>query len=162
MVPEQEEEQEEEVVLDCPEGCLSAVINGELFVAETTTAVKSNIIVENPNSGVDFQSEQLDILGVIPSISLTKSLNIKFACTEFGFDLSLDNTPSDCGLFFSYSEVGFANPFEPLFVFGETGVVVIESYDGEYIKGTFSFTGIDDDGEEYTITDGVFEAPVAQ
>ncbi|MDI1256430.1 MAG: DUF6252 family protein [Flavobacterium sp.] len=39
-----------------------------------------------------------------------------------------------------------------------SGTINITSIDADYIKGTFSFTGTDFDGQTYTITNGSFRA----
>jgi hypothetical protein len=38
------------------------------------------------------------------------------------------------------------------------GSITITESDGEYLKGTFSFTATDEDGNDYTITEGSFRS----
>ena len=77
------------------------------------------------------------------------------------------NSPSTEGTF-STPEVGllfsYTNPNNPSLIHGAqedigTGTIVIEKITSEYIKGTFSFTGVNPiDNETKEITNGEFKA----
>lgn len=160
MVPEPEEEQEEEIIpSECEEGCMTAMVDGNDFEATVTTAVLTEITLVIDS--IPFTSNQLHITGTIPGIfSETKTITLLFACSELGTALSLDDTNPECGLDFQYSEVSFLDPTGAVFVVATSGEVLIESMDDQRIKGTFSFSGIDSDDVEYTITEGAFDAPL--
>jgi len=160
MVPEQEEEQEEETnPTECEEGCMTALINDTEFEASVTTAVASEItfLIDS----VPFTSNQLQITGTIPGLfTETKTISLLFACSELGFALSLDDTNPECGLDFQYSEVSFLDPSSSLFIVASSGEVVIEEFDDQRIKGTFSFSGVDENDVEYNLTNGAFDAAI--
>jgi len=151
--------EEDEFEVTCEAGCLSALINGETFTAEVTAAVKSQVTLPDSVYGgvsLDF----LDISGTTPS--LTKMIRMTFSCFEFNPELVLGEENEACGLTFGYTETSFADILNPIVGYAETGIVVIEFYDGAYIKGSFTFTAKDQNDVEYTITERQFEAPVSQ
>ena len=153
--------EEDEFEVTCEAGCLSAVVNGETFTAEVTAAVKSQLTLPDSVYG-GLSTDFLDISGTIPSLGVTQIIRITFACFEFNSELTLGEENEACGLTFGYTETNLADIQNPIFGYGETGIVVIEYYDGAYIKGSFTFTAKDQNDVEYTITEGQFEAPVSQ
>ena len=160
VAPDPEEEQEEEIIpSDCVEGCMTALIDGTEFEAAVTTAVQTEITLLL--NSIPFTTNQLQITGTIPGLfSETKTITLLFACSELGFALSLDETNPECGLDLQYSEVSFLDPEGAVFVYANSGEILIEELDDQRIKGTFSFSGVDNNELEYTITEGTFDVPI--
>jgi len=142
---------------ECAAGCMTALVNGAEFEAVTTTATLTSfpIILDTTS----FETSQLFITGTIPSVfGANKTISLVFACSELGFAISLSEISPECGLDFQYGELSFLDPTATLTVLATDGNLLIEEFDNGRIKGTFNFVGEDENGVEFSITDGTFDA----
>lgn len=141
--------------------CLTAKINGEDFTAETTVGTFNIINIEYGTSATQ-ETRMLNIIGTVPSVTGdTKTITLNFACSEFTSELNIVETDSDCGIFLNYQNSSFTDPNAAFVVMAEdNGIVNIEEVSDEKIKGTFSFSGEDQDGNVYNITNGFFDTTI--
>ncbi len=140
--------------------CLTAVINGEEFTAETTTGTFSISSVNYEGLGVQ-ETRILTILGNIVDLSGgTESITLSFGCTEFDPELNIAKLDSGCGMSMTYSDFSFSNPNGSIVVEAVDGIVDIEELTEGKIRGTFFFSGEDQDGQTYNVTDGFFETTI--
>lgn len=142
--------------------CLTAVVNGENFEAETTTGIASTITIEYDNLG-EQETRTLIITGTIPDLTgTTKTISLSFACAEFTSELNTVDIDSDCGLSLDYTVMSITNPADNIAVVETMGVVNVQEVSSDRIKGTFSFSGEDQNGNAYTVTDGFFDTSITQ
>lgn len=140
--------------------CMTAVINGEEFTAESTTGTFNIITIEYNNLGTQ-ETKVLTIIGTIPSITgVTKTITLNFACSEFEANLDVATSDADCGVGLSYNETSFTNPNDAIAVMAFSGAINIEEATDDKIRGTFSFSGEDQNGVAYNITDGFFDTTI--
>lgn len=144
------------------ENSMTATINGESFTAETTTANFAIVDVDFEDSGIVQESRLLTITGIIPSLTgETETLSLTFSCVEFSTELDLSETSTSCGIGLSYQVSSFLNPTATS-VLGTEGVIIIQEISDDYIKGTFSFSGVGSDEMDYNITNGTFSSTINQ
>jgi len=142
--------------------CLTAVIDGEDFTAETTTGTFIVTNIEYENLG-NQETRLLTILGVIPGLTTdTRTIQLVFACSEFTSDLDVVDSDADCGIAISYNVTSITNPTSSVVVMATDGAINVESATDDQIRGTFSFTGEDQNGVAYSITDGFFDTSIVQ
>ncbi len=142
--------------------CLTAVINGEDFTAESTTGV-FNIIDVNWEGLGDQETKLLTITGSIPSLTAeTRTITLTFACSEFTSTLDYVDSSSDCGISMDYSVLNIADPNSSFAVPVTTGAINVEELTDDRIRGTFTFSGLDPDGTEYNFTNGFFDTTIIQ
>jgi len=140
--------------------CLTAVVDGEEFTAETTTGSFITTTIDYENLGSQ-ETKLLTIIGTIPSLTGdTKTINLVFACSEFTSDLDLVDADSDCGIGMNYQVTSFTNPNSSTVVTALTGAVNVEEATDDKIRGTFTFSGEDQNGTSYSITDGFFDTTI--
>lgn len=140
--------------------CLTAVIDGEDFTAETTTGtfIITNIDYETLGNQ---ETRLLTINGTIPSLTGdTRTISLSFACSEFTSDLDFVESDSDCGIAMNYSIQSFTNPAGAIAVSATTGSINVEELTDTHIKGTFVFSGEDQNGVIYNITEGFFDTTI--
>ncbi|MEM6966117.1 MAG: hypothetical protein AAF573_15230 [Bacteroidota bacterium] len=142
--------------------CLTAVINGEDFVGESVTGVFVETTIEYENLGTQ-NTRILTITGTIPSLGgETKTIMLTFACGELQSELDYVDTDEDCGVGMSYSITEFLNPNGAIVVMPMTGLIVVQELSADRIKGTFTFSGEDQNGDPYNFTDGFFDTEIIQ
>ena len=140
--------------------CLTAVVNGEDFTAESTTGVFNIINIEFENLG-EQETRLLTITGTIPSLTgNTETITITFACSEFTSTLDVVDSDSDCGIGMNYQLTSFTDPNSSMVVTATSGTVNIEDDTNDRIRGTFTFTGDDQNGASFSITNGFFDTTV--
>lgn len=140
--------------------CLNAEINGTEFVAETTTGIFTDIEIDYENLGVQ-QTKLLTITGVIPSLTgETKTVTLVFACSELSSTLDYVDTDADCGIGLNYSITNFIDPNSSIAIPATTGIINIQEVSDTQIKGTFHFSGEDQNGTAYEITNGFFDTSI--
>lgn len=141
--------------------CLTAVINGEEFTAQTTIGTAVTTTIDYETLGTQ-ETRLLTIIGTIPNLSGdTKSINIIFACSEFTSDLDLVNSDSDCGVGMNYQVTSFNDPNSSIVAAAiDEGTINIQEVTNEKIKGTFTFKGEDQNGTAYNITNGFFDTTI--
>lgn len=143
--------------------CLTATIDGEEFEAETTTGVFTVTEIEYGDSDIVQETKVLTITGTIPSLtSETRTIALNFACSELTSDLDVVDTDEDCGVGMSYSITSFTDPNGSLIVTAASGGITVEELTDDSIRGTFSFSGEDQDGTSYSITEGFFDTSIVQ
>lgn len=142
--------------------CMTATIDGDDFTAETTTGtfVTTNIDYENLGNQ---ETRILTITGIIPSLTGdTETITLVFACSEFESDLDFVDSDSDCGIGMNYQITSFTNPNSSLVVTAITGGINVEEVTDDKITGTFTFSGEDQNGTAYSITNGFFDTTIEQ
>ena len=140
--------------------CLTAVIDGEEFTAESTTGTFVNTTIDYENLGLQ-ETKLLTINGTIPSLTGdTKIINLIFACSEFTSDLDYVDSDEDCGIGMSYQITSFTNPNSSLVITAISGGINVEEATDDKIKGTFNFSGEDQNGTSYVITNGFFDTTI--
>lgn len=140
--------------------CLTAEINGEEFTAQTTTGSFNVITIDYGNIGTQ-ETRVLTIIGTIPSLSeTTNTITLSFACSEFESNLDVVTSDADCGISLDYTEQSISNPSSSIVVTASTGAINIEEVTDDKIKGTFSFSGEDQNGAPYNITNGFFDTTI--
>lgn len=142
--------------------CMTAVINGEEFIAETTTGIFFITEIDYGNAGI-VESKNLTIRGTIPSFtSNIRTIDLLFSCAEFETNLDVENSDEDCGIGMSYNSTNLTDPNGVIVVPAQQGVIIVESLTEDRIRGTFTFSGIDQNSTEYTITEGFFDTTISQ
>jgi len=140
--------------------CLTATINGEEFVAETTTGTAITTTVNWGGLG-DQETQSLTIIGTIPSVTGdTRTISLVFACSEFTSELDYVDTDAACGVGMDYSVTSFLDPNSSTATIATAGTISIEEVSADHIKGTFTFSGEDQNGVTYNITDGFFDTDI--
>ena len=142
---------------------MTATINGEDFTAETTTGVFTIINVEFGSLGVQ-ETKNLTITGTIPSLTnAVETITLIFACSEFTSDLNIVDTDSDCGIGMNYTSQSLLDPNNSTVVMAiDDGQINVEEVTEERIRGTFSFSGEDQNGSTINITNGFFDTSILQ
>lgn len=142
--------------------CLTAVINGEDFTAESTIGIFSKINIDYENQG-NQETRLLTINGTIPGITEdTKIITLTFACTEFASELDYLQSDPDCGIDMRYQITSFINPNSSEIIVGTEGGINVEEVTDNKIRGTFTFKGESQNGTNYNITNGFFDTTIAQ
>lgn len=142
------------------DNCLTAVIDGEDFVAETTTGAFVVTNIEYEDLG-NQETRLLTINGVIASLSGdTEIITLTFACSEFTSDLDYVNTDTDCGIDMRYQVASFFDPTSSQIIYGTSGNINIEDVSDNRIRGTFTFKGENSSGAVFNITDGFFDTSI--
>lgn len=140
--------------------CMTAVINGQEFTAETTVATFIVANIEYENLG-NQESRLLTIIGTIPDLaSDTKTITLSFGCAEFTSDLDYQDSDIDCGIGMDYQVSNFLNPISSLAITTTAGSINVEEVTADKIRGTFTFEGEDQNGTMYSIVDGFFDTTI--
>ena len=140
--------------------CLTAVINGAEFEAETTSATATDTVVDWGGQ-TNQETDLLTIIGVIPNLAGdTETVTITFACSELTSDLDFVEDGQTCGIAMTYQLVSFSDPTAAVIVMAANGSVSIESLSEDRISGTFSFSGEGNDGMTYDVTNGFFDTTI--
>ncbi len=140
--------------------CMTATIDGDDFTAESTTGTFITTNIDYENLGIQ-ETRILTINGTIPSLTGdTKTITLAFACSEFTSDLDLVDSDSDCGIGMNYQVASFTDPNSSVVITASTGAVNVEEVTDDKIKGTFTFSGEDQNGTAYTITNGFFDTTI--
>lgn len=154
MSCDQEEEMQKEG------NCLTAVINGEEFTAESTTGTFFIATIDYEGLGVQ-ETRILTILGTIVDLSgSTESITLSFGCSEFTPELNIADIDSDCGMSMEYSNLSFSNPNGSIAIEAVDGTINIEELTEGRISGTFAFSGEGQDGQTYNVTNGFFDTTI--
>ena len=140
--------------------CMTAVIDGSDFSAESTTGAFINTTIDYGTAG-EVETKILTITGTIPDLTTTtKTITLIFGCSEFTSDLNFVDTDSDCGVGMSYQITDFTDPNASLVIMGMEGGINVEEVTEDKIKGTFTFKGEDQNGTSYNITNGFFDTTI--
>jgi len=140
--------------------CMTATVDGAAFTATTTTATALTTTIEW-GSNLDQETKILTIIGTIPSLtSETETITLTFGCSELTSDLDYVDTDEECGIGMSYNLTSLTDPNASIVVNSTAGNIQVEEVSAEKIKGTFTFSGADQNGTEYTITDGFFDTTI--
>jgi hypothetical protein len=140
--------------------CMTAEIDGADFTAETTTGTFVTTNIDYENLG-DQETRILTITGVIPSLTGdTETITLVFACSEFSSNLDYVDSDADCGIGMNFQITSFTNPNSSQVITAAAGAINIEEVTDEKIKGTFNFTGEDQNGVAYSIANGFFDTTI--
>jgi len=151
---------DEDVTPDKEGNCMTAKIDGADFTATTATATAVDTTIEW-NGSTDQETQILTIIGTIPSLTAnTQTITLSFACSQLVSDLDYVDTDQSCGISMVYNVTNFWDPNSAIVMEATTGNIQIAEVSDAKIKGTFNFTGSDQNGTEYTITDGFFDTTI--